>query len=116
MSTIRAMLAPLARPAPARLREVLGVHVLQELPELLHLMLLVVADHDGGLGEDVLVREDGNVDPDREGDGVGGPRRDLVALAVLLHGDLGLVRTRLEPGSTLLPHAAPWSSDHVPPS
>src|SRR3989442_3128888 len=58
------------------LLEILRIDPLEELPELLDLLLLVVADHDRRLGQDVLVGEDRHVHPDRQGDGVaraGGP-------------------------------------------
>src|SRR5438132_7442018 len=67
--------------------EVLGVDVLQELPELLDLLLLVVADDDGGLGQDLLVGEDGDVHPDGESDGVTGAGRDLIGAPILVHLD-----------------------------
>ena len=51
--------------------EVLGVHLVQELPELLDLLLLVaVGDEDRGLGQHLLAREDRRVQPDRERDRV----------------------------------------------
>src|SRR5215207_8362488 len=61
------------------LLEVLGADFLQELPELLDLLLLllVLPDHDAGLPQDVLVGEDRDPQPDRQGDGVGRPRRHL---------------------------------------
>src|SRR5215207_1142109 len=72
------------------LLEVLRAHLVEELPELLHLALLVVAlDEDGGLAEHVLLGEDGRVGPDGEGDGVARAAR---------HRELGAVLAQLDGG------------------
>src|SRR4029453_6757155 len=69
----------------ADLFEILRAHLVEELPELLHLALLVVAlDEDGRLAEHVLLGEDGRVGPHGEGDGVAGPARHRELGAVLV--------------------------------
>src|SRR6266540_6862884 len=80
---------PVGRTCGAWLREVLGLHVVEELAELLDLLLLVVPDDDRGLGEDVLRGEDGDVHPDRQRDGVRRAGRDLVPLPAVLQLDRG---------------------------
>src|SRR5438105_1753325 len=72
--------------------EVLGADTLEELPELLDLLLLVVAlEDDPSLVEHSVVGEDryGLLVTHRQGDGVGGPGRDPVPAAVENHLKLG---------------------------
>src|SRR5262245_40322282 len=61
--------------------EVLGPDLFQELPELLDLVLLLVRNHDTGLGEDLVGTPDRRAHPQREGDRVAGPRRDPYAVS-----------------------------------
>ena len=57
---------------PVRSGEVLGLHVLQELPEALHFLLVLVplGDVDRRLGEHLVVGEDRDARADGQRDGV----------------------------------------------
>src|SRR5262245_63772411 len=67
------------RATRASAREVFGTNLLEELAELLDLVLLLVRNHDPGLGEHLVGTPDRRADPQREGDRVAGPGRDAYA-------------------------------------
>src|SRR4051794_26887366 len=78
--------------ATGRLPEVVGVDLLDELPELVDdlLLLLGLPRHRvGGVVEDLGAGEDRRVDPHGEGDGVGGPARHPPGLVAGAQLDLG---------------------------
>ena len=93
--------------------EVFGAHLVEELPELLDLLLvLVLLEEHPGLLEHVLVGEDRHrvAVADGEGDGVGRPGRDAVGAAVTGELDLGeegaVVELGDETWSTLVPRSS----------
>ena len=59
--------------------EVLGRDLVEELPELLDLVLLLVGHREAGLVEHVLGADDRGAGAQREGDRVRGPGADLDA-------------------------------------
>src|SRR4051812_47200687 len=62
--------------AAASAGEVLRADLLQELPELLDLVLLLVGDDDPRLTENLVGATDRGTDPQRQGDRVAGARGD----------------------------------------
>src|ERR1700735_5220 len=60
--------------------EIFRRYRVQELPELLYLVLLLVRDGDADLVEDLLAGEYRRAGPEREGDRVRGPGADLLAV------------------------------------
>src|SRR3546814_6787189 len=69
--------------------EVVGVHLVDELPELLHYLFgHALAGCPGGLVEDTLLGEHGGAVAHRDGHGVGGAGRDRVHVAGQADDDL----------------------------
>src|SRR3954471_541106 len=82
------------------LLEVFGVHVLEELAELLDLLFLLpfIGDEDAGFGDDVFVREDPATEPHGERDRVARARGHLVRAPVALHVDRRVERSLAQLG------------------
>jgi len=57
--------------------EIFRVHLIEELPELLDLLLLIVLDEDARLGQDLLGGEYRDARSNGKGDRIGWPARNL---------------------------------------